>query len=143
MREAELFDEKLFADPPPRDESPLCMVTMPLIGEECKYMTCCGKNICGGCQYRLSRDICPFCNTAMSNEECNKRLLERIKKYNDSKAMELLGSFYVTGSEGFPEDSKKALELYRRSSRLGSAAAHYYLGISYVQGDGVEYDFNC
>ena len=44
----ELFDLKLFADPPAREDCPICMLSLPS-GEEFTFMSCCGKIICDGC----------------------------------------------------------------------------------------------
>ena len=77
-RSAELRDEALFKDPPPKEDCPICFLPMPLMLISCIslppatilsvpiydlseaneklanvcseiYFTCCGKNICGGC----------------------------------------------------------------------------------------------
>jgi len=46
-------DEKLFAEPPPKDECSICMQPMPyavgLCGVGKTYMPCCGKMLCDGC----------------------------------------------------------------------------------------------
>jgi TPR repeat protein len=78
LRSAELRDEALFNDPPPKEDCPICFLPMPIklvccvslppatissvpiydfVGENKElaneqmeeYFTCCGKNICGGC----------------------------------------------------------------------------------------------
>ena len=136
-RAAELFDEKLYADPPPRDECPICCQMLPRPGST-KYQPCCGKSICRGCFHCLTRDFCPFCNapTARGEEEANKMLLERIKKYNDPEAMNVLGCNYKWGQRGFNIDSLKAIELFQRASELGCACAHLNLGDSYSEGNG-------
>ena len=77
---------------------------------------------------------------AATNDEWNKRLFERIEKYNDPEALRTLGFHYTFGSDGFPEDHTKAVELYKRASELGSAAGHYNLGKSYILGRGVDKD---
>jgi len=101
-RAAELFDLKLFAQPPRKEECPICCITRPFNDEESTYMTCCGKIICCGCRWHLQREHCPFCNAGIprSAEERNRRLLDRIDKYNDPAAMSQLGSeyFYAEGS---------------------------------------------
>lgn len=43
-RAAELYDEKLFADPPPPEECPICMLPLPL-GSQTTVNSCCGKTI--------------------------------------------------------------------------------------------------
>eukprot|EP00956_Cyclotella_meneghiniana_P007967 scaffold10584_cov23-Cyclotella_meneghiniana.AAC.2 len=139
----ELFDEKLYALPPKKEECPICMIPLPCKVDESSYMSCCGKIICNGCRYCLTRNCCPFCNTARpkSDEENMKRLLERIEKYSDPEAMVLLASCYHGNRlNGLPVDQSKAFELLQRACELGSAAAHYNLGIKYQTGDGTEID---
>eukprot|EP00956_Cyclotella_meneghiniana_P015152 scaffold22984_cov26-Cyclotella_meneghiniana.AAC.2 len=140
-RAAELFDAKLFAQPPPKEECPICMITLPFgDDEESAYMSCCGKFICHGCTYYLTRDCCPFCNTAgtQSDEEFIKRLSDRMEKYNDPDAMVMLGNSYHEGQNGLTVDQSKAFELLQRASELGSAMAHYNLGCLYFNGLGVQ-----
>ena len=55
-RAAELHDEKLFEEPPPPEECPICMLPPPLYDNLYTGMTfrsCCGKNICDGCEYAM------------------------------------------------------------------------------------------
>ena len=64
-RAAELYEEKLFKQPPAED-CPICMIRLPMI-TGWTYMPCCGKVICSGCihavQSRATKqehDICPL-----------------------------------------------------------------------------------
>ena len=66
--------------------------------------------------------------------------MERIEKYNEAEAMVTLGCDYNTGRGGLSVDQSKAVELFRRSSELGCAEAHYSLGNAYMQGEGLEMD---
>ena len=119
-RAAELFDEKLFTMPLPREECPICCIILPP-DNEITYMTCCGKFICVGCRYCLTRDYCPFCNARAANEEESKtQLLERIEKHNDPEAMNNLAACYKDGDLGLAVDHLKAFELYKRASENGS-----------------------
>ena len=68
------------------------------------------------------------------------RLSERIEKYNDPEAMNILGYCFQKGLHGLPVDISKAVELFERGSELGSASAHCSLGISYQRGEGVKID---
>ena len=47
-RAAELHDEALFKEHPPRDECPICFLTLPHESETA-FKSCCGKIICNGC----------------------------------------------------------------------------------------------
>ena len=88
-RAAELHDEALFNDPPPREECPICMLPRPLDERKSAIYTCCEKYICNGCIYAMTTEeirrgkkkedrLCPYCRTprAKSDEE----EIERIKK---------------------------------------------------------------
>lgn len=75
-----------------------------------------------------------------SVEENNTWILERIEKYNDAEAMNMLGCYYQDGDEGFPVDYSKAVELFRQASELGCADAHYNLGCAYERGRSLERD---
>ena len=53
-RVAELHDEKLFKQPPPPEDCPICFQQLPLVTNLLKgsrYYSCCGKLICSGCCY--------------------------------------------------------------------------------------------
>ena len=141
-RARELFDVQLFALPPKTEECPICMIPLPYSDDESSYMSCCGKTICNGCRYCLTRDCCPFCNTAhpTSPEETMMRFAERIEKYNDPEAMVLLAMYLSEGQYGLPVDKSKAFELLQRASELGSATGHDHLGTTYRMGDGIEID---
>ena len=47
-RAAELHDDVLFKEPPPREECPICMLPLPFDVEEQSFKSCCGKLICYG-----------------------------------------------------------------------------------------------
>lgn len=148
---AELFDEKLFAPPPPRDDCPICFLPMPGRVEHTSYKACCGKVICCGCFVAAANaennrkfPRCPFCRGSTLNsdsilvEQCNKRWEE----YNDAFAAHALAGMYLFGDMGLPQDKPKAIELLTRASELGSLEAALNLGIMYKKGDGVEQDIN-
>jgi TPR repeat protein len=100
--------------------------------------------ICKGCNYaNQMREIelgleprCAFCRepVELSQEEHDKRIMERIKK-NDPVAMTNMGKKHR--NEG---DYGKALQYYTKAAELGDAAAHGCLASLYDQGKGVEKD---
>ena len=47
-RSAELHDKKLFEDPPPPDDCPICFLPLPDTHQR-SFRPCCGKLICDGC----------------------------------------------------------------------------------------------
>ena len=52
-RAAELHDEMLFSEPPPREDCPICMLSLPLDAAQVHFKSCCGKLICNGCIYTM------------------------------------------------------------------------------------------
>jgi len=147
-RVAELHDEKLFTQPPPKDDCPICFLRLPLLGSGRIYMACCGKIICSGCvhafQSRITskkKDLCPFCRTppASTDEKIIKRYKKRLE-INDLLAIRNLGHYYDDGLYGLQQNHAKALELWHRGAKLGDADAYYSIGNAYDAGDGVEID---
>ena len=145
-RAAELHDEKLFKQPPPMDDCPICMLPLPSLHTGRKYRACCGKTICSGCIYAVEkRDggvrLCPFCRTPRPTSE--EILLEQTKirmAVDDATAIYDLGCYYYEGNCGLPQDRAKALELWRRAAELGSAKSYCSIAGAYLNGDGVERD---
>ena len=144
-RVAELHEEALFKDSPPREECPICFLTLPIEGKKSVFKSCCGKTICNGCMYAMKmsegKDLCAFCRTppCKSDKEEIKRLKNLMDKGN-GEAYNALGSLYRTGDHGLVQDDRKANELYLKAGGLGCAMAYYNLGMSYNKGKGVEMD---
>ena len=65
--------------------------------------------------------VCPFCRTRVptNDKEFLKRLWEQIDEYNDPKAMQILGEYYIEGEHGLTKNLKKAEELHHRVYDLG------------------------
>ena len=142
---AELRDRALFTMPDGSHlgECPICCLPQPInVRNMC--MPCCSKKICLGCDLaNQKREIeaglqrrCPFCRepAAKSDEECDKRIMERIKK-NCPAAMTRMGM--KCDEEG---NYESALEYWTKAAKLGDAEAHYNLAIMYHNGEGVVKD---
>ena len=150
-RVAELHDEKLFKQPPPLDDCPICFLRSPHLDSGSVYMSCCGTVVCRGCLHtvqsraaaagREKDEVCPFCRTpiAFSDDESLKRLEKRMDM-NDSEAIFNLGCFYARGLYGLPQSYAKALKLWHRAAEFGCASAYSCIGISHDNGRGVEED---
>jgi len=126
-RVAELhYDESLFKQPPTLDDCPICFVQLPISRNT--YKSCCGKVICKGCIHAVyNRDeeaLCPFCRapTPESNEEIFQQLMKRADA-GDAQGINNLGFYYADGIYGLPQDFDKALELWERAAKLGSATS--------------------
>lgn len=144
-------DDKLFQEPPPHIECPICMLPMPFHSSICDvktaYMACCGKTLCFGCVYATHieiengtiKDCCAFCRepTPLTNAEH----LESVKKrarLHDPGAIYMLAEFYAEGESGLLKDEEKACELWEQAAGLGSCMAQADIGSSYYRGEGVE-----
>lgn len=128
-------DELLFAQPPHREDCPICMIPLPLQQtQQTKYFSCCGKVICVGCIVHSDevglKDICPFCRApqAKDEEEDTKRLEKRIQS-NDPEAM--VWSAVLLSRTGNIQDGKKCFQLMKKAADLGLCTAHFNLGCAY------------
>ena len=145
-RVAELHDERLFKQPPLDEDCPICFLRLPQLGSGQTYMSCCGKLVCRGCNYAVTKkdtagSLCPFCRTQgpSSEAEIMKRNKKRMDS-NDAQAVCNLGGFYTRGEYGLPQNYAKALELMQQAAELGNSTAYYGIGMAYVNGDGVAVD---
>ena len=84
----------------------------------------------------MNNEKCPFCRTPFpkSNKEGNERLKERVEA-GDPLAIGKLGGRYRNGTNGYPQDYNKALELYLRAGELGDAYSYASIGYVYEHGE--------
>jgi len=148
-RLVELRDrDKIFFTEPDEShmgECPICCLPLPIDESKSTMMSCCSKYICNGCNIANKKREreggleyrCAFCREPVpkSQEEVDKRVMKRIKKYNDPGAMTYMGNQH--GNEG---DLAKAFEYYTKAAELGDVGAYFRLGCLYDSGDGVEKD---
>jgi len=138
----DISDEKLFADPPPKEDCPICMLPMPhtegICGVTTVYMPCCGKTLCDGCSKAEDEEMkkgnikqwCSLCRMPLPSleKERNQQYKKRMNM-NDANAFLILGCQYQQGGMGLTQDFSKAVELWNRATELGSVNAHYNLGL--------------
>ena len=137
-------DDKLFREPPAKEECPLCLIPMPFsqpgaCGVTMTYQMCCGKMVCDGCVTAAGEEMkkgnmkwsCPFCRVALphSDKEQLKRCKKRIK-LNCPEAFFKLGCAYSVGGWGLAKDIDKTFDLWERAAELGSLNAYSQLGNS-------------
>ena len=145
QRAAEIYDEKLFQDHPPREDCPICMLPLPLNDMKSVFKLCCGKLICKGCIHEMKKggkEICAFCRSPSptSDEDRVKRVTKLIGNGN-AKAFNTLAGYYAHGREGLSQNWAKAIELWLRAGELGCASSYHNLGLVYYNGEGdVEVD---
>ena len=145
-RKAELHDKDLFTQPNSSHwgECPLCCLPLPIDASKSTLMGCCCKIFCKGCDYaNQKREVeqglehrCAFCRepAPKSQEESNKRVMERVKK-NDPVAITQMGKKHAHKG-----DNVKAFEYFTKAAELGDVDAHACLGDLYRDGKGVEKD---
>ena len=145
-RAKELHDEKLFEQPPPEGDCPICFQRLPFRNGSI-YMACCGKVVCCGCIYAVQirsssgPSLCPFCRTPAANSD--EEIINRHEKradLNDPKAIHSMGVYHAEGLYGLPRNRAKALELWHRAGELGNVGAYLSIGNAYMVGRGVEVD---
>ena len=142
-RAAEIHDEKLFKQPPRREECPICFLRMPSFEMGWKYNACCGKIICSGCAYAGAKmdgnvdQLCPFCRAVApkTDEEGMKQIQKRVE-VDDAQAIYELGVCYSQGIYGLPQDYAKASELWLQAGQLGNAGSYNNVGVTYDNGLG-------
>ena len=149
-RASELHDEKLFKQPPSKDDCPICFLQLPSLLTGRRYQSCCGKQICSGCAHApvydnqgnvVEEEKCPFCR--VPKPESDEEILNRIEKrmeVGDPIAIHNRGMYYSEGLYGQPQNYTKALELWHRSAKLEHAASYSNIGYSYDGGEGVKVD---
>jgi hypothetical protein len=95
--------------------------------------------ICRGCDYSFRRSgnvrRCPFCNAdrGKTEEEHAEEIRRRVEA-NDAASIYLLANSYDNGTNGFPQDPARAMELYTTAADLGHSKAQYFLGMHYYHG---------
>ena len=146
-RVAELHDEELFKEHPPREDCPICFLPLPLNAQQTIFQSCCGKVICDGCIHAMDEargrgkiGLCAFCREPppTSDKEQVKRMKNLMEAKNANAFYELAGYYY--DGDGMPQDIVKANELYLKAGELGCAEAYCKLGVSYYNGMGLEVD---
>ena len=85
---AEKHDEKLFKEPPSQyGDCSICFQQLPTLDKGRRYMTCCGKTICGGCIYapvydnqgnEVAEERCALCRNLFPKSE--EEIVERKRK---------------------------------------------------------------
>ncbi|KAL7510561.1 hypothetical protein ACHAXN_008873 [Cyclotella atomus] len=125
-------DEELFKQPPKAENCPICHRMLPNLKTGKRFMPCCSKIICFGCEYahkQEGRNGCACCNAELPKGMVGK-LHERADA-NNSMAMALLGRMYLYGTDSVVQDVAKGKKLLLRASELGSVLANTELANMY------------
>ena len=125
-RAAELHDEALFKEPPPREDCPICFLPLPLDVNQTTFKSCCGKIICYGCIHAMREEarqsggevgLCAFCRKSSPIAGMYLDEIKRLKKLieaDNADGYNYLAGMYWDG-EGMQQDWSKANELYLRA----------------------------
>ena len=144
-KHTELFEQKLFKDPPEREECPICMLPFPFYEKNSSvFFPCCGTVVCKGCVHaQFKEDVnngkeredchsCAFCRMpATRNEKERIHRLNRCVERNHAPSINRLAMIYMYGLEGVEKDMAKAMKLFEKSGKLGYAEAYFWLGNIY------------
>lgn len=139
-------EEEMFKFPGPRDDCPICFLTMPISCKDITYLPCCGKQVCGGCilEHAQRSVACPFCRTKLENKRddiCKTiQMIERRVSTGDPSSICYMGFVWKNAIYGLPRDYEKAFEMFKRAADLGSVKAHQELGNLYYFGQGISKD---
>jgi hypothetical protein len=130
---------------PPQEECPICMHVLPIHPKVRIYAFCCGKTLCGGCEYQhqmkngdmtdRGQTPCAFCREPISdsNEESLARLRQRAE-HKDPKAVCHMALIHDRGLYGLPVNQAKCIELLLVSADLGFPGAQFELGQFHHEG---------
>ena len=149
QRAAELKDERLYGqghERPEGDFCPICTLPIPLpMNEHSVVYVCRMKKVCDGCAgavlQRGMGDSCAFCRTPTPKDDASRiAMVQKRIAAGDADAMEFLAGSYYHGVLGLEKDVQRAIELRTKAAELGSIDAHFELGCSYYNGDGVGQD---
>lgn len=78
---------------------------------------------------------------AISGTGTPEERIQVLAKQGDAKAQDVLGSLYLLGGHGFPQDYAQAVEWFSKAAAQGYGTAQYDLGMRYYLGQGVPQDY--
>lgn len=141
---------------PHHEECPICFLPLPFGNDGgIVYMTCCGKDICGGCFMQNwdshggvleKAEVCVLCREdgqrfgINAKEEDIAAQHMKLANVGRHKAMFCVAENYFKGRYGVEQDRTEGLKWYVRAIEAGSPDASMRLAWYYLSGDGVEKD---
>jgi len=147
--QAETADIDIFAPIPERDECPICLIPLPINEGEIIFMTCCGKYVCQGCNYKQAlndkkngvpnhKKKCAFCRQPHQNNAI--KALRKLMKKNNPDVYIQMAKLYKSGGEGALQSDTRCLEMLIKAAELGNnyGYAYYMIGLYYQDGVIVE-----
>ena len=90
----------------------------------------------------VDNEKCPFCRVPTPTVEVRIELEKMRVEAGDPIAIYNKGCYFQYGLHGYPQDYRKALELWHRAAELGHANSYCCIGYAYDIGKEVEVDKN-
>ena len=128
-----------------KEDCPICCDALPRLSSQFARLTCCGKGLHNKCAKDLGSNTsmtwkqkltCIMCRAKLVDDG-SKEYIERLRgwvKKEKAWAMSMLAYRYQVGV-GVKQSDKKAIELYEKAAKIGSAVAQFILGQYYRRGD--------
>lgn len=158
--EEELEGADLFAPLPPTEDCAICFVPLSHVNANSRFLSCCGKNICIGCNGDRGSVIdddkfnidcvvkrlvqgppCPFCRTLGPKDDVEQlhRLEARALK-GDPDAFFSMGTVFHDGY-GVPKDTLRGIYCWIRAIELGcTKSSCNNIAVSYDTGRGLSHN---
>jgi TPR repeat protein len=132
-RAAELVEDKLFNDPPPKDDCPICMLPLPInivvklllnhaVGNTSAMAAFMPHEKCFLAVVMPNQLLCQYCGES-EIKHINQEKINQINKLND------LADIYFNGKHGIEIDMEKAKYYYSLAAIHGDASARYNIGM--------------
>lgn len=146
--QAETTNIDLFAPIQEKEECPICLIPLPLYDDEVRFMICCGKRICIGCNCKdiiakrkkgtpINEEKCAFCCQPPPKNII--KALKKLMKKKNPDAFYTMAGYYERG-DGVIQSNTKSLEMYACAAELGHAHAYTLIARHYKRGIVVEQD---
>ena len=139
--QADSSDVDLFAHLAMKEECPICHLPIPHRINEVFHLSCCGKEMCGGCRFEIESEItmgkledeCALCRQPHSGHSIHGIQQRMQKRTPYAYEYLVLGDAYKRGC-GVPQSDKEALQMFIRSAELGNATAFAVISTYYSEG---------
>ena len=141
--QAETADIDLFVPILEREECPICMIPLPFLPKDTRFMYCCGKRLCCGCTFIQTitgrkkgvpkhEMKCAFC--CQLEPKNTIKALKKLMKKNSPAAYTHMAERYREG-DGVLQSDTKSLEMYIRSAELGYIGTYAMIGCFFRKPD--------
>ena len=127
-RAAELHDEKLFKQPPPEEDCPICKLRLPSLVSGYRYQSCCGKVICSGCIYAYQSRAALAGRLKEDDHVIDEEKLSILKNSSTQQPP------CPNCESASPSSDEEEIERFNKRVEVGDAEAIFDLGNYYFGG---------